>query len=318
MAAPLPESVLFGAGLEIETKGAALGLLAVMVRIRVADVEVPAELLAFTLTFDVPATDGVPEMRPVTLLKESPVGSPVALKLVGELVAVIWNENAVPTLPDAVKALVRTGVKLPPLDPAEVIVMMRVSDVEVPAELLAYTLTCDVPAAVGVPEMRPVALLKESPAGSPVAPKLVGELVAVIWKENGDPTAPDAVKALVRTGVKLPPLDPAEVIVMMSVADVEVPAALEAFTLTFDVPAAVGVPEIRPVALLKESPAGSPVALKLVGELVAVIWKENGVPTLPDAAKAMGRMGTAVTAGACTETVVCIVTEPAPLVAVRV
>ena len=63
MAAPLPESVLFGAGLEIETKGAALGLLAVMVRIRVADVEVPAELLAFTLTFDVPATDGVPEMR---------------------------------------------------------------------------------------------------------------------------------------------------------------------------------------------------------------------------------------------------------------
>ena len=64
--------------------------------------------------------------------------------------------------------------------------MMRVADVEVPAEFLAYTLTCDVPAAVGVPEMRPVALLKESPAGSAVAPKLVGELVAVIWKENGD------------------------------------------------------------------------------------------------------------------------------------
>ena len=102
MAAPLPESVLFGAGLEIETKGAALGLLAVMVMIRVADVEVPAELLAFTLTFDVPATVGVPEMRPVTLLKESPGGSPVALKLVGELVAVIWKENAVPTVPDAV------------------------------------------------------------------------------------------------------------------------------------------------------------------------------------------------------------------------
>jgi hypothetical protein len=78
--------------------------------------------------------------------------------------------------------------------------------------------------------MRPVALLKESPAGIPVAPKLVGELVAVIWKENGVPTVPDAVKAMVRTGVKLPPLDPAEVIVMMSVADVEVPAALEAFT----------------------------------------------------------------------------------------
>ena len=74
MAASLPESVLFAAGLEIETRGTALGLLTVMVMIRVADVEVPAELLAFT--FDVPATDGVPEMRPVPLLKESPVGAP--------------------------------------------------------------------------------------------------------------------------------------------------------------------------------------------------------------------------------------------------
>jgi hypothetical protein len=71
--------------------------------------------------------------------------------------------------------------------------MMSVADVEVPTELLAFTLTFDVPATDGVPEMRPVALLKESPAGSPVAVKLEGELVPVIWKENGDPTVPDAV-----------------------------------------------------------------------------------------------------------------------------
>jgi hypothetical protein len=106
--------------------------------------------------------------------------------------------------------------------------------------------------------------------------------------------------------------------VMMSVADVEVPAELLAFTLTFDVPAAVGVPEMRPVALLKESPAGSPVALKLVGELAAVIWKENGDPTVPDAVRTLLRLGTAVTALACTVTVVCSVTEPAPLAAVSV
>jgi hypothetical protein len=166
--------------------------------------------------------------------------------------------------------------------------------------------------------MRPVALLKESPAGIPVAPKLVGELDAVIWKENGDPTVPDAVKALVSAGVKLPPLDPAAAIVIMRVADAEVPAELLAFTLTCDVPAAVGVPEIRPLALLKESPAGRPVALKLVGEPVAASWKENGDPTVPDAVKAMVRMGTVVTAAACTVTVVGIVTEPAPLVAVSV
>ena len=59
-------------------------------------------------------------------------------------------------------------------------------------------------------------------------------------------------------------------------------------------------------------------ALKLVGALVAVIWKENGVPTVPDAVKAMVRMGTEVTAAACTETVVGTVTEPAPLVEVSV
>jgi hypothetical protein len=41
---------------------------------------------------------------------------------------------------------------------------------------------------------------------------------------------PDAVKALVRTGVVDVPPDPAALIVMMSVADVEVPPELEAFT----------------------------------------------------------------------------------------
>ena len=40
--------------------------------------------------------------------------------------------------------------------------------------------TVEVPAALGVPEINPVAVLRESPAGRPVAPKLVGLLVAVI------------------------------------------------------------------------------------------------------------------------------------------
>ena len=45
-----------------------------------------------------------------------------------------------------------------------------------------------------------------------------------------------------------------------------------ALIVTLAVPAGpVGVPEITPLAVLTESPAGSPVALKLVGLLVAVI-----------------------------------------------
>ena len=52
---------------------------------------------------------------------------------------------------------------------------------------------------------------------------------------------------------------------------VPVPLALVALNVTLKVPAAVGVPEIKPVGFLTESPAGKPVALKLVGLLEAVI-----------------------------------------------
>ena len=52
---------------------------------------------------------------------------------------------------------------------------------------------------------------------------------------------------------------------------VSVPAALVAVILVLKVPSAVGVPEISPVAVFTLSPAGNPLALKLVGFLVAVI-----------------------------------------------
>ncbi len=48
-------------------------------------------------------------------------------------------------------------------------------------------------------------------------------------------------------------------------------APLLALIMTLVVPAAVGVPEIRPVLVLIVRPAGSGLALKLVGLLVAVI-----------------------------------------------
>jgi hypothetical protein len=49
------------------------------------------------------------------------------------------------------------------------------------------------------------------------------------------------------------------------------PAPLLALMVTLVVPAAVGVPEITPVLVLTFRPAGSGLALKLVGLLVAVI-----------------------------------------------
>ena len=52
---------------------------------------------------------------------------------------------------------------------------------------------------------------------------------------------------------------------------VPVPVVLAALRVTVEVPAVVGVPEINPVPVLTERPAGNPVALKLVGLLLAVI-----------------------------------------------
>ena len=52
-----------------------------------------------------------------------------------------------------------------------------------------------------------------------------------------------------------------------------VPAALLALNVTLNVPPdPLGVPEIRPVVVLTDSPGGKPVPLKLVGLLLAVIW----------------------------------------------
>ena len=50
---------------------------------------VPELLDAEIVTVNVPVTDGIPEISPVAVLIVKPVGSPVALKLVGELVAAI-------------------------------------------------------------------------------------------------------------------------------------------------------------------------------------------------------------------------------------
>ena len=62
----------------------------------------------------------------------------------------------------------------------------------------------------------------------------------------------------------------AGLVVMTSVA-LPVPPALVALIVTLYVPAVVGVPEINPVLVFTDKPAGSPVALKLVGLFVAVI-----------------------------------------------
>jgi len=81
---------------------------------------------------------------------------------VGAFVAVIWYEKALPTVPFAVLPLVITGG-------ATAMVSVRVA-LPVPPPLVALSVTVDVPAPVGVPEINPVPAFTVIPAGKPAAP----------------------------------------------------------------------------------------------------------------------------------------------------
>ena len=79
-------------------------------------------------------------------------------------------------MPEAVVVLVITGAG----GRAGATVIFNVA-VPVPPAFVAVMVTVKVPDAVGLPEINPVVALTVKPPGSPVAPKLVGLLVAVIW-----------------------------------------------------------------------------------------------------------------------------------------
>ena len=79
-----------------------------------------------------------------------------------------------PTLPPGGAVLVMTGATV-----AAVMVMVS-AWVPVPPPLVAVMVALKVPVTDGVPLIKPVPVLMVSPVGNPLAPKLVGVLVAVI------------------------------------------------------------------------------------------------------------------------------------------
>ena len=135
--------------------------------------------------------------------------------------------------------------------------------------MLAVMVALKVPATVGVPDITPVAVLTDSPDGNPVAPKLVGELVAVMVYVKALPVTPPAVVGLVITGAS-----GAITMVLLCVALGSVPLA--AWTVKLNDPDVVGVPLSVPLVPLSVSPGGTvPVAmLHVMGEVpVAVkVW----------------------------------------------
>ncbi len=81
--------------------------------------------------------------------------------------------NAWPACPVALKALVMTG--------AAWLTVRASAAVPVPPAFVALSPTENFPLAVGVPEMSPEVVFTLNPAGSPVAAKLAGVLLAAIW-----------------------------------------------------------------------------------------------------------------------------------------
>ena len=101
-------------------------------------------------------------MAPEEVLTLNPAGNPVALKLVGVLLAVIvYPLNDVPVVANAVDPLVMTGLGL-------FTVNVRFN-VPVPPVFVALSATVVVPVVVGVPVIAPEVVLTESPAGRLVA-----------------------------------------------------------------------------------------------------------------------------------------------------
>jgi hypothetical protein len=136
----------------------------------------------------------------------------------------------------------------------------------VPAPFDAERFTLKVPDAVGVPLITPDVVLMLNPAGSPLAVKPVGLFVAVIVTLYDVLTVAPGSDVLLITGTA-----GAALITRLNCFTGPVPAPFDAERLTVNVPDAVGVPLITPDVVLMLNPAGNPLALKLVGVLVAVI-----------------------------------------------
>ena len=150
--------------------------------------------------------------------------------------------------------------------------IVNVCALDVPPPGLGFTTVIDAVPAVATREAGTVAVscVEETKLVARGAPfqftvELETKLVPFTVKMKS------ALPAVVQVGLIEVVVGTGLLIVRVSVA-LPVPPALVALMVTLYVPAVVGVPEIKPVLVFTDRPAGSrPVTLKLVGLLVAVI-----------------------------------------------
>jgi len=233
----------------------------VITKVAVALLQELAPLVAVMVTLVVPVPAGVPEITPVLELTLRPAGNGLAVKLVGLLVAVIVWEKAIPFVPHAVSGLVITGA----------LAIVKVCALDVPPHGVTTVIEA-VPAvairAAGTVAVSCVPLTNVVASGLPfqftVEPetKLAPLTVSV---NCGLPAAVQFGLSELIVGAAL------IVIASVALAVLQEPPPLLAVMVTLVVAAVVGVPEITPVLVFTLRPAGSGLAVKLVGLLVAVI-----------------------------------------------
>ena len=136
-------------------------------------VKVPS--VTVKVTAELPSGAGVPEISPVTGSMLNPGGRPLALTLAAGVPPVVYTLilNGCPALPVALVLLAITGPEVG----AGCTVIMRVA-VVVPAEFVALSPTCDIPAAVGVPMIAPRLVSNVKPGARLKAPSEVAPLAS--------------------------------------------------------------------------------------------------------------------------------------------
>jgi len=252
---------------------------------------------SFTCTVNdtVPAVVGVPEITPVDATRLNPAGNVPALTLqlygVVPPLACSVVEYAVPAVPPGNDVLVTVGGCA-----AAATAMLNAFVPVLFAESVTCTVNDAVPAAVGVPEIKPVDATRLNPAGN--VPALTLQLYGVV-----PPLACSVVEYAV------PAVPPgSDVVVTVGGCAAAATAMLNAFvpvlfaesvtcTVNDAVPAVAGVPEITPVDAARLSPTGNVPALTLqvygVVPPLACSVVEYAVPAVPPGSDVV------VTTGGC-------------------
>jgi hypothetical protein len=241
-----PESVV------VVISGATGAAVIAMLKSFVASGETP--LAAVTVNAAVSTVVGVPAISPVAAFNVRPAGSvPVVTDQVMGLLPVAVNVwlYAVPMTPPLRFAVVIAGG---PDDAVAVTVILSPFWCD-DALFVAVTVNVAVPAAVGVPEISPVVAFRLRPAGNepPDTDQLIGPLpVAARISLYSSPIEPSRRLVVVIAGAT-----GVAVTVMLSSLVASGKTPLAAVTVNVDIPSAVGVPDISPVAAFSTRPAGS-------------------------------------------------------------